>query len=58
MMTIRKEAMVRIATVAGALQVLALAGLAAEVWESRGEIASRQRVARRFEPQMSADERE
>ncbi|HST50849.1 MAG TPA: glycerol kinase GlpK [Pyrinomonadaceae bacterium] len=35
-----------------------LAGLAAGFWKSRDEIAASQRVARRFEPQMSADERE
>src|SRR5436309_6435489 len=35
-----------------------LAGLAVGFWKSRDEIAARQRVARRYEPQMSADERE
>ncbi len=35
-----------------------LAGLAVGFWQSRDEIASRLRVARTYEPRMSADERE
>jgi glycerol kinase len=35
-----------------------LAGLAVGFWKSRGEIASRLRIARRYEPLMSADERD
>jgi glycerol kinase len=35
-----------------------LAGLAVGFWESRDDIASRLRVARTYEPRMSADERE
>jgi glycerol kinase len=35
-----------------------LAGLAVGFWKDKGEIAERQRVARRYEPRMSEDERE
>jgi glycerol kinase len=35
-----------------------LAGLAVGFWKSRDEIASRLRIARRYEPLMSADERD
>jgi glycerol kinase len=41
-----------------ALGAAYLAGLAAGVWRSRDELRTRRRVAERYEPRMSADQRE